>query len=77
MGFIFLPAILAEEDFFNGRLERILPSVIHIAPTLYGVYSSGAYLPVKIRTFLDFIRLRSNLGWLPTGDEPSTGPGSF
>lgn len=77
MGFLFLPAILAEEEFSHGRLERVLPSVLNIAPPLYAVYSSSAYLPAKIRTFLDFIRHRSNLGWLINGDETTSEPGSL
>nr|WP_281434975.1 LysR substrate-binding domain-containing protein [Rhizobium lemnae] len=77
MGFLFLPAILAEEQFKRGRLELVLPSVINVAPPLYAVYSYSAYLPAKIRTFRDFIRHRSNLGWVLTGDEPPTEPGTL
>jgi len=50
-----LPAIHFEEAEFKGVLTPVLTDYPLQAPTLYAVYVSRRYLPLKIRAFIDFL----------------------
>jgi DNA-binding transcriptional LysR family regulator len=50
-----LPDILFEEPEFNGILTPVLTDYPIQGPTLYMVYVSRKYLPLKIRAFIDFL----------------------
>jgi DNA-binding transcriptional LysR family regulator len=50
-----LPDILFEEPEFNGILMPVLTDYPIQGPTLYIVYVSRKYLPLKIRAFIDFL----------------------
>jgi len=50
-----LPAIDFEEAEFKGVLMPVLTDYPLQAPTLYAVYVSRRYLPLKIRAFIDFL----------------------
>ena len=50
-----LPAILFEEPAFEGVLTPILTDYPLAESTLYVVYVSRRYLPLKIRAFIDFL----------------------
>ncbi|ASS53965.1 LysR family transcriptional regulator [Rhizobium leguminosarum] len=59
MGLVFLPEWLVEEDLKAGRLEVVLAGALGISNTLHAVYPSRKYLSAKVRTFIDFLVLRS------------------
>jgi DNA-binding transcriptional LysR family regulator len=50
-----LPDIMFEEPTFEGVLTPILTDYPLAEPTLYVVYVSRRYLPLKIRAFIDFL----------------------
>jgi DNA-binding transcriptional LysR family regulator len=50
-----LPDIVFEETTFKGVLTPILTDYPVAEPTLYVVYVSRRYLPLKIRAFIDFL----------------------
>jgi DNA-binding transcriptional LysR family regulator len=50
-----LPDILFEEPEFNGILTPVLTDYPIQGPTLYIVYVSRKYLPLKIRALIDFL----------------------
>jgi DNA-binding transcriptional LysR family regulator len=50
-----LPAILLEEPLFKTRLTPVLTEYPLSQSMLYLVYVSRKYLPLKIRTFRDFL----------------------
>lgn len=50
-----LPDILLSEPMFKGVLTPILRDYSLQEPTLYLVYVSRRYLPLKIRVFIDFL----------------------
>ncbi len=59
MGLVFLPEWLVEEDLKAGLLEVVLAGALGISNTLHAVYPSRKYLSAKVRTFIDFLVLRS------------------
>jgi DNA-binding transcriptional LysR family regulator len=50
-----LPDILFEEPEFKGVLTPVLTNYHVQEATLYIVYVSRKYLPLKIRAFIDFL----------------------
>ena len=50
-----LPDIVFEEPMFKGILTPVLTDYPLQEPTLYIVYVSRRYLPLKIRAFIDFL----------------------
>jgi DNA-binding transcriptional LysR family regulator len=50
-----LPDIMFEEPIFKGVLTPVLADYPLQEPTLYVVYVSRRYLPLKIRAFIDFL----------------------
>ncbi len=50
-----LPAFLLEDPVFKGRLTPVLTDYPLSQSMVYLVYVSRKYLPLKIRTFLDFM----------------------
>jgi hypothetical protein len=50
-----LPAVLFEDPAFREVLTPILPDHAMQRATLYVVYASGKFLPLKVRTFVDFV----------------------
>lgn len=61
MGLVFLPIWMAQPDVAGGRLEVVMPDVLHFDVTLYAVYPSRKYLSAKVRTFIDFLVSRTGL----------------
>jgi DNA-binding transcriptional LysR family regulator len=45
---------MAEADVLNGRLVRILPAWLHLAPDVYAL-TTTRLLPAKTRAFIDFL----------------------
>jgi DNA-binding transcriptional LysR family regulator len=50
-----VPAIMFEDPVFSSALVPVLPEHTLGEVTLYVVYVSRKYVPLKIRTFVDFI----------------------
>ena len=50
-----IPALTFEDPVFKGVLVPILTEHVFAEATLYLVYVSRKYVPLKIRTFVDFI----------------------
>lgn len=55
MGLTFLPQPQAQADIDAGRLEIVLPDLLHLGGTLFAVYPSRKYLSAKVRLFIDFL----------------------
>jgi DNA-binding transcriptional LysR family regulator len=64
-----LPAIVLEEAEFKEVLTPVLMDYPLQAPTLYAVYVSRRYLPLKIRAFIDFL-----MEWTATVPMPNLAP---
>ncbi len=62
MGLVFLPELMIQPDIAAGRLETVLPGKVNFTATLHAVYPSRKYLSAKVRTFIDFLSSRPNLG---------------
>ena len=50
-----MPAIFFEDPVFKDVLMPVMKEYAIREPTLYLVYVSRKYLPLKIRAFIDFI----------------------
>lgn len=57
IGAAFMPAWLVEDDLAHGRLLR-LPVDTGGARTLHAVYASRRQMPLKLRSFIDFLAQR-------------------
>lgn len=55
MGYGIMPIPMAEEDLAAGRLEAVMPDIVHPTAPIFAVYPNRTYLPAKVRTFLDHI----------------------
>jgi DNA-binding transcriptional LysR family regulator len=55
-----VPDVLLSEPMFKGVLTPILTNYPLQEPTLYFVYVSRRYLPLKIRAFIDFLMERKS-----------------
>ena len=55
VGLARLPGILFEDPAFKDELVPVLPEYPLESSTLYVVYASREYLPLKIRSFIDFV----------------------
>ena len=55
IGLSLLPAFFFEDPVFKDVLTPVMPEYPIREPTLYLVYLSRKYLPLKIRAFVDFI----------------------
>ena len=55
VGLAALPGIVFEDPAFKDMLVPVLPEYPLESPTLYVVYASRKYLPLKIRAFIDFV----------------------
>lgn len=58
MGIVLQPSFIVAPDLRAGRLERVLPG--YEVPTLQvsALYAPGRYLPLKVRSFIDFLAAR-------------------
>ncbi|GKT23156.1 LysR family transcriptional regulator [Acidovorax sp. SUPP3334] len=65
MGAAFLPEWLVEQDLASGRLVK-LPGHADFEGTLHAVYASRRQMPLKLRSFIDFLAQR-------LGDRPASG----
>ncbi len=61
MGLAFLPTWMTQTDIVDGRFEVLLPTELNFSTTLYAVYPSRKYLSAKVRTFIDFLALESQV----------------
>ncbi len=68
MGAAFLPAWLVDDDLASGRLVR-LPGDTAFVGTLYAVYASRRQMPLKLRSFIDFVAERLGTPSLQNGDD--------
>jgi DNA-binding transcriptional LysR family regulator len=50
------PTYMVEEDILAGRLEVVLANVEVIGVELYAIYSYKENLPVRVRSFIDFLK---------------------
>lgn len=57
MGAAFLPDWLVDADLAGGRLVK-LPGDTRFAGTLFAVYASRRQMPLKLRSFIDFLAVR-------------------
>ncbi|RYF51247.1 MAG: LysR family transcriptional regulator, partial [Comamonadaceae bacterium] len=57
IGAAFMPAWLVDDDLAAGRLVR-LPVDTGFMSTLYAVYASRRQMPLKVRSFIDFLAQR-------------------
>jgi len=55
IGLALLPDTFFDDPLFRDVLTPVLPTIPIDEPTLYLVYVSRRYLPLKLRTFIDFI----------------------
>lgn len=54
LGIAFLPTLFFEDPIFKDTLVPVLPKFTVQQGTLYAVYMSRKYVPLKIRAFIDF-----------------------
>ncbi|MCS6765471.1 MAG: LysR family transcriptional regulator [Candidatus Protistobacter heckmanni] len=57
IGAALLPGSLIEEDLAQGRLRKLVPAP-EFTRTLFAVYASRKHMPLKLRTFIDFLAER-------------------
>jgi len=50
------PTYMVMEDILEGRLVNVLPQFHPVGVDIYAVFPSRKNLPVRVRTFLDFLR---------------------
>ena len=50
-----LPTVNITEDLAAGHLVRLLPDYRTTEVVLQAVYPPGRHVPVKVRTFIDFL----------------------
>jgi DNA-binding transcriptional LysR family regulator len=55
IGLALLPDVFFDDPVFRDVLTPVLPTIPIDEPTLHLVYVSRRYLPLKLRTFIDFI----------------------
>jgi len=55
MGFAMLPNWATQDDVIDGRLEAVLPQIAWPKLHIQAIYADRSYLPVKVRSFLDFL----------------------
>ena len=56
LGFVLLPDFVAAPELLAGRLVQVLPEFKVGAPgAIFAVYPHRRYLPVKVRTLVDFL----------------------
>jgi DNA-binding transcriptional LysR family regulator len=65
VGLASLPGIVFEDPVFKDVLVPVLSEYPLESPTLYVVYASRKYLPLKIRAFIDF--LFESISQIPVG----------
>jgi DNA-binding transcriptional LysR family regulator len=63
-----LPGLVFEDPAFNDVLVPVLSEYPLESPTLYVVYASRKYLPLKIRAFIDF--LFESISQIPVAKPP-------
>ena len=61
VGFAIVPDYAVKEELASGQLVRILPEVHDITIPLYAVYQNKALMPLRIRTFIDFLKQESRI----------------
>ncbi len=49
------PTYMVKQDLMAGRLETVLPKFKPVGVDIYAVFPSRKNLPVRVRTFLDFL----------------------
>jgi DNA-binding transcriptional LysR family regulator len=50
------PTYMVMQDLLEGRLVSVLPQFRPVGVDIYAVFPSRKNLPVRVRTFLDFLR---------------------
>ena len=55
IGIAALPGFYLEDPAYKGVLVPLLPNIPLRSPTLYVLYASRAYVPLKTRAFIDFL----------------------
>jgi DNA-binding transcriptional LysR family regulator len=69
LGFVLLPDFVAAPELSAGRLVHVLPD-FKVGPSgaIYAVYPHRRYLPVKVRTLVDFLA-----NWFKKQEQPCEG----
>jgi DNA-binding transcriptional LysR family regulator len=73
VGLAALPGIVFEDPAFKDVLVPVLSEYPLESPTLYVVYASRKYLPLKIRAFIDFVF--ESISRIPVPTPPPQGVG--
>jgi len=58
LGVVYEPTFLVHEALRDGRLVRVLPAWQADEFTLFAVYPNRKFLPLKVRSFIDFVAAR-------------------
>ena len=56
IGFGILPSFVIQDELVNGELVQILPNHHEVHIPLYAVYVDKAYMPLKVRALLDYLK---------------------
>ncbi|WNI76109.1 LysR family transcriptional regulator [Enterobacter ludwigii] len=59
-GVALLPEWLARHALDDGKLVSVLPEYTFARQGIYAVYPDAPHVPAKVRTFIDFMRIRVN-----------------
>lgn len=54
-GIALLATFVISDDLQSGRLERVLPQWSGPESSIWAVYPSGRFLPLKVRVFIDYL----------------------
>jgi len=58
LGLALLPTFIVGRELQAGRLVEVLPGYVPLERHLYAVYLPSRHLPLKVRTFIDFLQAR-------------------
>lgn len=69
LGIALLPTFTVGKDLQSGRLQAVLSEYIPVERYVYACYLPSRHLPVKVRSFIDFLAAR--IGPIPYWDRPA------
>jgi DNA-binding transcriptional LysR family regulator len=55
LGLALLPTFIVGKDLQEGRLIEVLPGYVPTERFIYAVHLPNRHLPLKVRTFIDFL----------------------
>ncbi|MGF1861051.1 LysR family transcriptional regulator [Photobacterium profundum] len=59
LGIACLPKRAIEEELRHSKLVNILPNDMKLEAPFYAVHNYGAQMPIRIRAFIDFLKIRA------------------